>query len=143
MMEHKLIQTIATSFGGRMDGLAILVTCYRNLIEMMQDRGLQMIETCQTTQDLLNQIQRTSAVIRATTGDDDEPRSTYIYIDTDERTGVKYLRQLKDKHPDDNLLIVWASAANVKLTLCSTLPRPICAYTTFTFISLNSSNSVV
>lgn len=104
MSAQKLTQLISISLGGRMDGRTILVQCYRNLLEMVDNRGLRLVHSCQTTHDLLATIQNAAEVLTAVGQDDTQ---LHIYVDTEERTGVKWLRQLREKHsPEDNLMIV-------------------------------------
>ena len=103
-MASKITQAIATSLGGRMDGRSILVQCYRNLLEMVEDRELRLVQSCQSAHALLAAVQNAEPVLVA--GDDDGG-FLHVYVDAEERTGVKFLRQLRDKHAEeDSLLIV-------------------------------------
>ena len=106
----RLVAHIAHSLGGRLHGAQILSRVYNTALEMMEDRGCTVIESCQSEDQLLTRIDEAKHVLRAlhpTTSEAAGPRgSTLVFIDAEERTGIKLLRTLQEKHPDASLCII-------------------------------------
>lgn len=105
---EKLAAHVAQSLGGRLHGRQLLSQVFNLLVEMMQDRGLVVVESCQTEDQLMRRIDETKPVLRATAGD---AAPTIVYIDADERTGIKLVRTLREEHTDAVLCIVNADGA--------------------------------
>ena len=118
---HKLLACISASLGGRLCGRSVLVRCYNNLYQMFEDRGMAISDVCASTDQLLRRIDATEPVLRGVLTDDKTDdrtaegnmkktktmtTTTLVYVDVEERTGVKFLRALREEHPDDHVLIV-------------------------------------
>ena len=76
---------------------------------MMQDRGLSVVDTCKSERQLMSRIDDCKPIIRASaSADAAAPMTTLVFIDADERTGVKLVRALREKYVDDSLCIISA-----------------------------------
>lgn len=94
----KLVAHVAKSFGGRLHGSQIIFQVYNMAMQMMDDRGQTLTDSCASESELLRHIDETHPVLRTD--------ATLIYIDAEERTGVKLLRTLLEKNPDVGLCIL-------------------------------------
>lgn len=105
---HKLLACISASLGGRLCGRSILVRCYNSLYQMFEDRGMAITDVCASTDQLLRRIDATEPVLRGVVAADGGRRktTTLVYVDVEERTGVKFLRTLREEHPEESVLIV-------------------------------------
>lgn len=113
----RLAAHVAQSLGGRLHGRQLLSRVHNMALEMLQDRGLTVVESCASEDQLLRRIDEVKHVLRALPPHDDKhggagPAETVVYIDAEERTGVKLVRTLRDEHGDDtNLCIINAEGA--------------------------------
>ena len=97
---EKLSASVAQSVGGRMHGDAILARCYGMVHQMLEDRGITVVGQCNNTDILMQRIDDGKAVLTAqgSTG------KTMVFIDPEDRTGVKLVRTLLEH--DANLIII-------------------------------------
>ena len=99
----KLAAHVASSMGGRMFGKQILSKVYNNVLEMMQDRGLRVTKSCQCEEELMQRIDDNKPILRAET---EGGSKTFAFIDSEERTGVKLIRALRDEYGKSALCII-------------------------------------
>ena len=105
---ERLAGHIAQSLGGRLHGTEILTKCHNVALEMMEDRGLAIVAFCKSREELMRCIDETHPILRAAPrgGEEGAAREVLVFVDSDERTGVKLLRTLRDAHDDADLCIV-------------------------------------
>lgn len=100
----RLCSSIAQSMGGRIDGAAIVAKCYGVLHEMLENRNLRVTSKCQTAEVLLQRIDDGTPVLAAR--DDSESPSVLVFIDTEDRTGVKLVRTLREQNMGSALIVI-------------------------------------
>lgn len=99
---QKLLIHAAQSFGGRVSGADIVRRVFHTASEMMKDRGLTVQDACDSEQ-LTLRIDETKPVLRSRRCDGVE---TLVFVDVEERTGVKLLRTLLHDYPGAILCII-------------------------------------
>lgn len=101
----KLATHLAHTLGGRLHGSQLLWHVYGIAMEMMRDRGMTIANSCDDVKTLCQRIDETKSVLVAEGGDTPDGR-TVVYIDAEERTGVKLVRMLREEHGDATGLCV-------------------------------------
>lgn len=110
----KLAAHVAQSLGGRLHGPQLLTMVHNTALEMMQDRGFTVVESCASQEQLMQCIDRVKPLLRARRphGDDNEATTEsvkpwcYVFLDADERTCVKLVRTLREDHADASLCMI-------------------------------------
>ena len=104
-METFLMKLSERCSAGRVDGNVILQSVYRTLAQMMQDRGFTLTNLCNDCTELCAEIKAGRPVLRAANSCDTGPSEAFIYIDKEERSGIKTVRALVEAHSDALLVI--------------------------------------
>ena len=91
---EKLCAAFVLSCGGRLHGKALVRMCYENLQDMMCDRGYTVTDACATDTEIMARIDATRPVLCA---HKEGCKPICCYIDADERSGVKFVRALRDE----------------------------------------------
>ena len=106
----KLAAHVAQTLGGRLHGKQLLTMVHNVALEMMQDRGLRVVDTCASEEQLMRRIDECKPLLRATKGDDAQA-TTLVFLDAEERTGVRLVRTLCEAHADATLCVINADGA--------------------------------
>ena len=108
----KLAAHVAQTLGGRLHGKQLLSTVHNMALEMMQDRGLTVVDTCASEEQLMRRIDECKPLLRtsAAAGANDEG-STLVFLDAEERSGVKLVRTLREAHGGTTLCVINADGA--------------------------------
>jgi DNA-directed RNA polymerase I, II, and III subunit RPABC1 len=72
-------------------------------IEMLKDRGYNVVNDCRTLGDITYKMQENEAILF---GDHSQHGNVIVYFHNEERVGVKQLRQWNEKNPNSNIIIV-------------------------------------
>lgn len=97
----KLAAHVAQTLGGRLHGREVLFRVYNTALDMMQDRGFVVADSCQSEEQILQRIDEGKPLLRT-----DGKRPTLVCLDAEERTGVKTVRTLREQHPHAALCII-------------------------------------
>lgn len=97
-----LAANISASLKGRICGKSILVRCYNNMNQMLIDRGMKINYVCQNSESLDKKIDSADPVTRAYK----DGCSTVVYIDAEERTGVKFYRTVRENERDNVVIVI-------------------------------------
>lgn len=100
----KIAAHVAQTLGGRLDGAHVLTTVHNTALEMMQDRGLTVVDSCVSEAQLLQRIDDVAPLLCAQSADG--AARTLVFFDADERTGVKLVRSLREQHAGAALCVV-------------------------------------
>ena len=101
-MEAWLSRISQTCSDGRVKGNYILSRVYHTAADMLRDRGFVVTWSAADTDQLLEAVERGDPVLRAQCG----AQHASVYIDKDDRTGVKTVRGLVDKNGPETQLVV-------------------------------------
>ena len=106
---ERLEASVAKAMGGRVHGRKVLSTVYNMAFEMMQDRGMRIEGECASEDQLMRRVDAGEPVLRAVGGKEGE--ETLVVMDSDDRTGVKFVRSLRESNPDSALCVVSVEGA--------------------------------
>ena len=113
----KLSDHVSQVLGGRLRGNEVLTMVHNTALQMMQDRGLVVTDACTHEEQLMRRIDDARPLFRAkrpvdgSDVDNDADSAgalTLVFIDADERTGVKLVRTLRDAHGEAALCVISA-----------------------------------
>lgn len=107
---EKIAAHVAATLGGHICGKKVLCRVYNTALEMMQDRKLSIVDSCSSTKELLHRIEKGEIVLRGL-GAGAPFDNIMVFIDTEERTGVKTVRALREEHGEAGLCIINADGA--------------------------------
>jgi DNA-directed RNA polymerase subunit H (RpoH/RPB5) len=95
---------LSRSFNGRITGQSIVLKCYMTVNEMLADRGVTLVNVCDSSEELMRRVNNNKPVIYGENVNDGT--ITVVFFDTEERTGIKYVRQLKEEYANNHMIIV-------------------------------------
>lgn len=102
---EQLMANVVRVLGWRVRGAHLLSRVHYSAHDMMSDRGMRVIDACASEEHLLQRIDQGKPVLRA---ESDDAR-TLVYVDPEERTGVKLVRTLCDQHADADICLIGVS----------------------------------
>ena len=89
---------------GRVSGDAILARVFHTVCEMLADRGYTLQTICQSSDDLAARMKQRKSVVTARRG----TRQCLAFFESDDKVSIKFLRAIRDAHPEALLLVVSA-----------------------------------
>ena len=87
---------------GRLTIERVVSTIYANALEMARDRGLRVVQGCQSVESILQAMDEVEPVLVAS----GEEHDLHVIFDKEDKTSVKMLRSLLERAPGVGLLIV-------------------------------------
>lgn len=98
-------QRLSTSSAhGRLSGETVLVRVFRTICEMLADRGFTLQSSCESSDDIMQRMIQKRSVVSADREKDG--RSCLVFFDMDDKVGIKFVRTIREAHPDTLLIVV-------------------------------------
>lgn len=88
---------------GRVSGEQLLQMIYRTAAQMLNDRNVRMLNACSDIRELLQSVEQCKPVL---VGELRGGGITSVFVDKEDKTGIKTARSLVDGVQDDDVLLI-------------------------------------